>query len=140
MARRLFGDRKGARPLLPDTADWPQLPGVPRPAPEPNGLIPILASALSAGSGASGTSERADAAEEELLDRIGAFRAAVSDSLYEMSKDYQILRNLAHADLKACDDIVEELRGRLADNLHYRVLAKLDEVHALVAEHLGRKE
>ena len=77
--------------------------------------------------------------EEELLERIAAFRSAVSDSLYEISKDYQMLCNLTHADLTACDEIIAELRRRLAGNIHYDVLAKLDDVHALVAAHIGGK-
>ena len=76
---------------------------------------------------------------EELLERIAAFRGAVSNSLYEVSKDYQMLCNLTHADLTACDEIVAELRRRLAGNIHYYVLAKLDEALALVAGHMDRE-
>ena len=69
--------------------------------------------------------------EEELLDKLTAFRSAVADALYECSNDYRILCNLAHADLKSCGDLMQELRGRLEEDTHYRVLAKLDEAHAL---------
>lgn len=136
MARRLFGARKG-HPLLLETTEWPQLPGAPRPAEEQNGVIPMLASALSAV--APSAVEAAAEAEEELLERIAAFRAAVADSLYETSKDYQILRNLTQADLTACDEIVTEMRRRLEGNIHYSVLTKLDDMHALVATHITGK-
>jgi hypothetical protein len=75
--------------------------------------------------------------ERELLEQIAAFRGAVADALYAISDDYQILCNLAHADLEACNDIVEELRQRLAGNAHYAVLAKLDEAYALVEARVG---
>jgi len=75
--------------------------------------------------------------EQELLEQITAFRGAVADALYEISDDYQILCNLAHADLEACNDIVEELRQRLAGNAHYAVLARLDEAYALVEARIG---
>ena len=75
--------------------------------------------------------------EQELLEQITAFRGVVADALYEISNDYQILCNLAHADLEACNDIVEELRQRLAGNAHYAVLAKLDEAYALVEARIG---
>ena len=71
--------------------------------------------------------------------RIAAFRSAVADSLYEISKDYEVLCNLTHADLSACDEIIAELRQRLVGNIHYQVLARLDDVHALVAAHVGGK-
>jgi hypothetical protein len=129
MERRLFGTRK--RGALPETVDWPQLTDALQPAegaiatPPP---VPAIA----------GASEAQPAPEEELLERIAAFRSAVADSLYEISKDYQVLCNLTHADLTACDEIIAELRGRLAGNIHYEVLAKLDDVHALVAAHIGK--
>jgi len=100
--------------------------GLPLPTPSPASAI---AKAL----------EAPPAPEEELLERIAAFRSAVADALYELSKDYQILCNLTHADLTACEDIITELRARLAGNIHYQVLAKLDEAHAIVAAHIGGK-
>ena len=133
MGRRLFGARK--RGDLPGTADWPQLPGAFRPVAGATGGVPLptppLVSAISR------VSEASPPPAEELLERIAAFRSAVADSLYEISKDYQVLCNLTHADLTACDEIIAELRGRLAGNIHYEVLAKLDSVHALVAAHIG---
>jgi hypothetical protein len=84
-------------------------------------------------------SEASPPPEEELLERIATFRSAVADSLYEISTDYQVLCNLTHADLTACDEIIAELRGRLTGNTHYEVLAKLDDVHAFVAAHVGAK-
>jgi len=133
MARRLFGERKG-RPLLPEAIEWPQLPAIPPPAEEPNAVIPMLAFALAAS-----TADAAAAAEDELLERIAAFRAAVADSLYETSKDYQILHNLTQSDLTSCDEIIAEVRRRLDGNIHFSVLGKLDEMHALVAAHIDRK-
>jgi hypothetical protein len=138
MARRLFGERKG-RPLLPEAIEWPQLPAIPPPpAEEPNAVIPMLAFALSAGMASA--ADAAAAAEDELLERIAAFRAAVADSLHETSKDYQILHNLSQSDLTSCDEVTAELRRRLDGNIHYSVLGKLDEMHALVAAHVDRKE
>jgi hypothetical protein len=135
MGRRLFGARK--RGNEPETPDWPQLPGgfgppqgltFPVPLPPPPLPLPAISAAAPAVQGS---------AEEELLERIAAFRSAVSDTLYDISKDYQVLCNLMHADLTSCDDIIAELRRRLAGNVHYEVLAKLDEAHALVAAHVA---
>ena len=50
-----------------------------------------------------------------------------------------MLRNLMHADVAACDEIIAELRRRLAGNIHYEVLAKLDDAQALVAAQLASK-
>ena len=135
MARRLFGARKGGG----HAADWPQVPQLPGAFGPPEGSAaaaplplppPVPVSA--------GPSTVPAAPASELLDRIAAFRGAVSDSLYESSKDYQILCNLTRADLTACDEIVAELRQRLGGNIHYQVLAKLDETLALVAGHMDR--
>ena len=135
MARRLFGARKS--PDLAGRTDWPQLPGALLPVDGAAGSIalppppppPLLGRAI--------RSQESVAPEEELLERIAAFRTSVADSLYEGSKDYQVLCNLTQADLTACDDIIAELRRRLAGNVHYEVLAKLDDAHALVAARLG---
>jgi hypothetical protein len=142
MARRLFGARKRGQGA--GTADWPQvpqLPGVFGAAEEAAGPLPLPQPPLPlppvSGNSAALTAPTAPAAE--LLERIAAFRGAVSDSLYETSKDYQMLCNLTHADLTACDEIIAELRRRLAGNIHYGVLAKLDEALALVAAHTGRE-
>jgi hypothetical protein len=128
----MFGGRKGHRPL-PEPADWPQLPGATQPT-----LEQKLGMALPALDVVDVPSAEVSP-EQELLDRIAGFRSAVADSLYELSKDYRILCDLTHADLKACDEIIEELRRRLVGNLHYAVLAKLDEAHALAAAHLVRE-
>lgn len=130
MARGLFGARK--RGQLEGTADWPRLPVFeaaegetrPRPLPPP-------------ATGDASASIAPVATAKELLEQIAAFRGAVSDSFYEVSKDYQMLCNLTQADLTACDEIVAELRRRLAGDIHYDVLAKLDEALALVAAHIG---
>ena len=131
MARGLFGARK--RGPLDGTVDWPQLPGVFGPVEgkaEPIPLPPPASGNASASIAPVGTAK-------ELLEQIAAFRGAVSDSFYEISKDYQMLCNLTQADLTACDEIVAELRRRLAGDIHYDVLAKLDEALALVAAHIG---
>ena len=126
MARGFFGGRKTPR-SAEETVNWPQLPGAPE-RPHEQGLdLPALAYVMS-----SATEAPAATPEAELLERIAAFRGSVADALFEVSKDYQILCNLAHADLKACDETIEELRRRLSGNVHYTVLAKLDEVYALV--------
>lgn len=78
-------------------------------------------------------------AEDELLAKLTAFRSAVADALYEISNDYRILCNLAHADLSSCGELMDELRERLAADTHYQVLAKLDEVHALASSALRAK-
>ena len=45
-----------------------------------------------------------------MLAKIGSFRSAVADALYEVSNDYRILCNLAHADLASCGELMAELR------------------------------
>jgi len=98
---------------------------------------PIPPPRPSAAAGAS-EAEIARAAEEELLAKLASFRSAVADALYEVSNDYRILCNLVQADLSSCDTLVAQLRERLAGNTHYRVLAKLDEAHALTARRVER--
>lgn len=124
MALTIFGGRKGQRPSA-EPADWPQLPGT-----LPATLEQRLALALPPPE-----PEAPGTPEQELLERVAGFRSAVADALYELSRDYRMLCDLTHADLKACDEIIEELRGRLAGNLHYAVLAKLDEAYALAEAH-----
>jgi hypothetical protein len=136
MARRLFGARRHEQ-----AADWPQVPQLPGAFGPTEGsaaplALPLPPPPLPVSAGPS-TAPTAPAGE--LLDRIAAFRGAVSDSLYEVSKDYQILCNLTHADLTSCDEILSELRQRLAGDIHYQVLAKLDEALALVAGHMDRQ-
>jgi hypothetical protein len=136
MARSLFGGRKDPTQLggatdrqhPPDTAARSDGQGLD---------LPALAYAMS---NAATESDAATAnAEAELLERVAAFRSAVADQLFETSSDYQILCNLMHENLASCDETIDELRRRLTGNLHYTVLAKLDEMHAMVAEHLDRK-
>lgn len=155
----MFGGRKGkgpeqqfsVPPELPQgpRREWPHLPEVPHAETRQirNQLPPAFSGAKpppippprpSAAAGAS-EAEIRRAAEDELLAKITGFRSAVADALYEISNDYRILCNLAHADLKSCGDLMEELRGRLSADAHYRVLAKLDEAHALTSAALGRK-
>lgn len=155
----MFGGRKGkghehqnaVPPELPRdliNQEWPRLPDAPRPEHRQirNQLPPNFSGAKpppippprpSAAAGAS-PAEIRHAAEEELLARITGFRSAVADALYEISNDYRILCNLAHADLKSCGDLMEELRQRLSTETHYRVLAKLDEAHALAKAALAK--
>ena len=125
----LFGRRKqhGLPELL---AVQPQGPGATDGRAEPSSVVAMLAAELR-------KAPDGPSPEQELLDQIAAFRAAVADALYEISDDYQILCNLTHADLEACNEIVEELRRRLAGNLHYAVLAKLDEAYALAEARVG---
>ena len=125
MGRRLFGARKD----LPGTADWPRLPGALQPV-EALTSVPVIARASEAPAG-----RRKMSCSRESL----PFAVPSPTALFEISKDYQILCNLTHADLTACDEIIAELRRRLAGNIHYEVLAKLDDVHALVAAHIGGK-
>ena len=136
MTRRLFGDRKGRQQPF-EQSDWPQVPQLLRPAPVEKSAAPFAATATPPAIPAANPSPVMP--EDELLDRIAAFRGAVADSLKELSTDYRILSKLTQEELISCDDIIEELRRRLADNIHYRVLGKLDEVQALVTEHLDRK-
>jgi pyruvate/2-oxoglutarate dehydrogenase complex dihydrolipoamide acyltransferase (E2) component len=141
MTRRLFGARTGRpQPTSLDAMDWSQLPAALRlhaaraardPAPA---LIPPPQPTPSHDVEASPADQ-----EEELLERVAALRSAVSDSLYEASRDYQMLCNLMQADLSACEEIAAEIRRRLDDNIHYKVLTKLDEVHALLVAHMASK-
>lgn len=148
----MFGGRKSKGPGVPSAngsgAQRPRLPDVQTEArPVRHQLPPHMAGARpppippprpTAASGAT-EAEVTRAAEEELLAKIASFRSAVADALYEISNDYRILCNIAHADLKSCDGLMQELRERLAEDTHYRVLAKLDEAHALAAAKVGRK-
>ena len=137
MGRRLFGARK--REDVAATADWPQLPGAFGPV-EESATGPIRLPPPPPPMRDNAKAPAAPVAPaEELLERIAAFRGTVADSLYETSKDYQMLCNLTHADLTACDEIIAELRRRLAGNIHYEVLAKLDDAHALVAAQVASK-
>jgi hypothetical protein len=128
--RRLFKPRKG-NPSPLDDMDWSKFSAALRQHSEHK---------QSAAQAAIARSEpQAPLQEEELLDRISAFRAAVADSLYESCKDYQLLCDVTQADLASCDHIAAEMRGRLVGNIHYAVLGKLDEVCTLVATHISSK-
>jgi hypothetical protein len=128
MALNIFGGRKPPRSLEPPQ-DWPQVPSLPE-APRAT-LEQRLALAIPPETSPAATPASASP-EQELLERIAGFRGAVADALYELSKDYRMLCDITHADIAACDEVVEELRRRLTGDLHYAVLAKLDEAHALV--------
>ena len=133
MRRRLFGARK-QHPQPPPTDGWPELPDILEPIATRAGLMPMPAAPPAEETGIARSETQSEA---ELLERIAGFRAAVADSLLGLSQDYQILAGLMQADLEACSDIVAELNRRLAGNVHFRVLGKLDELHALVSRHLS---
>ncbi len=113
--------------------DWPQLPG----APEPGGAQGLDLPALTYLMSPASAPQTSPTPERTLLEQIDACRGLVADALFEASRDYQVLCNLVHEDLPACTETIETLRRRLAGNIHYAVLAKLDEAHALVAKHLA---
>lgn len=140
MSARFFGGRKGETGRL-QVAGRSSESGSVRPPAEQSVLLPPMpeeAPALTPAPAQRPSPQTVAAAERELLERIDAFRGVVADTLYEISNEYRILCNLTHADLKSCDDIILELRRRLAGNPHYGVLAKLDEAYALVDKHLSR--
>ena len=125
MARGLFGRRRELPPAL-DASVWTQLsrPGA---APvEPRLDPPALAFMMSA------RAHEPQSPESELLEKITRARSAVADALYEASNDYRMLCDMTQAKLAECSAIIDELRGRLAGNLHFAVLEKLDEACALV--------
>lgn len=141
MARRLFGARKGQPESLSLQAmGWSGPTDTPRArtAHEPSKAPPVLPPPRPPASRGAGEVPP-DQQEAELLERVAAFRTEISDTLYAASKDYQVLCNLMQEDLTHCDDIAGEMRRRLADNIDYSVLTKLDEVHALLSAHLGSK-
>ena len=76
--------------------------------------------------------------EAKLAADVAGFRDGIASALYEQSQDYRTLCSLTHSGLVACDDIVAELRRRLAGNPHYEVLRKLDEAHAVASAATGR--
>jgi hypothetical protein len=77
------------------------------------------------------------AAQSALVRHIAACRSAVADTLYESSRDYRVLCDLVHEGLPACEAAITELRRRLAGNVYYAVLAKLDEAHAVAEAGTG---
>jgi len=145
----MFGGRRKGGPSEPQifqSGGWPQLPDTrprqapvqPHPQPYPISEIPTQMRTVMPVE-AEDAAVLARTAEEELLDKIAGFRSAVADALYEISNDYRLLCGLVHAELNSCDPLMDELRVPLADNTHYRVLAKLDEAYALVEAQLGQQ-
>jgi hypothetical protein len=135
MARGFFRRRKEAR-TVEAANDWPRLPGAPPPPQEePAPPAPAVAYLASRPSAPASTMP-----EAELLESIAVFRGTVADALFESSRDYQVLCNLVHENLPACEQAIETLRRRLAGNVHYAVLAKLDEAHALVEARVAGAE
>ncbi len=132
MARGLFGRRRENGPVE-GAADWPQLPVTTEPPAVPGLDAPALAyvQAIASAVPAVTSDPPGKTPEAALLSHIAACRSAVADALYESSRDYQVLCDLVHENLPACTEAIEELRRRLAGNLHYTVLAKLDEAYAL---------
>ncbi len=137
MARRLFGARRHEQ-----AADWPQVPQLPGTFGPTEGsaaplALPLPPPPLPVSAGPS-TAPTAPARRTARSHR-GLPRRRFPIPSDEVSKDYQILCNLTHADLTSCDEILAELRQRLAGDIHYQVLAKLDEALALVAGHMDRQ-
>ncbi len=71
--------------------------------------------------------------EQKLADDIAALRDRIAKALYDASKEYQMLCSLTHSGLTSCEVLTQELRQRLAGNVHYEVLRKLDEAYALTS-------
>ena len=134
MARSFFGRRR-EREAADGGAEWPRLPGAQEPAEAPGLDLPALTYIMST---AADPPPPSTTPETTLLEQIDACRSSVADALFEASRDYQVLCNLVHENLPACTEAIETLRRRLAGNIHHMVLAKLDEAHALVEEHLAR--
>jgi hypothetical protein len=72
-------------------------------------------------------------AEVTVAADIAALRDKIATSLYDASKEYQMLCSLTHSGLTSCEQLSTELRRRLAGNVHYEVLRKLDEAYALAS-------
>jgi hypothetical protein len=136
MARGFFRRRKEAH-SVEAANDWPRLPGAPPPPQDEPALSPPAVAYLASGASDAAASRMPEA---ELLESIAAFRGSVADALFESSRDYQVLCNLVHENLPACEQAIETLRRRLAGNVHYAVLAKLDEAHALVEARVAGQE
>jgi hypothetical protein len=144
MARGFFGRRRDGG-SVGGPPDWPRLPaaGEPTVAPALDGpaldgsalaYVQAIASAVPAE-----TLEPIEGTTPEaaLLSHIAACRSAVADALYQSSRDYQVLCDLVHESLPACEQTITELRRRLDGNVHYAVLAKLDEAYALAEAGAG---
>jgi hypothetical protein len=72
-------------------------------------------------------------AEMTVAADIATLRDKIATSLYDASKEYQMLCSLTHSGLTSCEQLSTELRRRLAGNVHYEVLRKLDEAYALAS-------
>jgi hypothetical protein len=139
MVRGFFGRRRDNGSLI-GTPDWPQLPVAAEPATAPALDGPALAYVQAIASAVpTETLEPIEATTPEaaLLSHIAACRSAVADALYQTSRDYQVLCDLVHESLPACEETIAELRRRLDGNVHYTVLAKLDEAYALAEANAG---
>lgn len=77
--------------------------------------------------------ERSVPAEVTVAADIAALRDKIATALYDASKEYQMLCSLTHSGLTSCEQLSTELRRRLAGNVHYEVLRKLDEAYALAS-------
>ncbi|HEY5830451.1 MAG TPA: hypothetical protein VIV01_18970 [Hyphomicrobiaceae bacterium] len=133
MARGFFGRRRDGG-SVDGPPDWPRLPVAAEPAPSPALDGPALAYVQAIASAVPAeTLEPIEGTTPEaaLLSHIAACRSAVADALYQSSRDYQVLCDLVHESLPACEQAITELRRRLNGNVHYAVLAKLDEAYAL---------
>lgn len=132
MVRGFFGRRRDGS--VDGAPDWPRLPAAGEPTAAPALDAPALAYVQAIASAAPAeTLEPIEGTTPEaaLLSHIADCRSAVADALYQSSRDYQVLCDLVHESLPACEEAIAELRRRLDGNLHYAVLAKLDEAHAL---------
>ena len=139
MVRGIFGRRRG-NGSVDGAPDWPRLPVTAEPAPAPalDGTALAYVQAIASAAPAE-TLEPIEATTPEaaLLSHIAACRSAVADALYQTSRDYQVLCDLVHESLPACEEVIAELRRRLDGNVHYAVLAKLDEAYALAEASLA---
>jgi hypothetical protein len=153
MARGFFGRRRDGG-SVGGPPDWPRLPAAGEPTVAPALDGPALDGSALDGSALDGSALDGSALayvqaiasavpaetlepiegttpEAALLSHIAACRSAVADALYQSSRDYQVLCDLVHESLPACEQTITELRRRLDGNVHYAVLAKLDEAYAL---------
>jgi hypothetical protein len=149
MARGFFGRRRDGG-SVGGPPDWPRLPAAGEPTVAPALDGPALDGSALDGSALAYVQAIASAVPAEtlepiegttpeaaLLSHIAACRSAVADALYQTSRDYQVLCDLVHESLPACEQTITELRRRLNGNVHYAVLAKLDEAYALAEAGAG---
>jgi hypothetical protein len=137
MGRGFLGRRRDNNGAGAETAGWPELPGPSEAAPaqalDPPALSYVQAIAKAVPAPVPDPPDAATRATtaRTLATHIAACRNTVADALYASSRDYQVLCDLVHENLPACEEAVAELRRRLDGNVHYAVLAKLDEACAL---------